>query len=421
MPDDLSAIKVGTRSATGAPGLAKLVLTFNPGGPSTDYLARVFHRKQFKDNENPEDFAFLKAVGWDNYIWFKAENNISPSEFYALTSEERFELFIHKTQYGRDLWALPESKRLGELYGSFDKFKGQYYSDVWEERSCIIPSELAARIIQPWWPRWLATDWGFSHFASTGWYASGLLSPKQIEEYFCQCGAPRDMDRECVQCGNYNAGRKVSTPVKVVIQYRQLTVNDVPEPDLAQAIVARTPVQERPQVKRHYIGPDAYAKRGSANTVVEQMDPWFVKFQMPRLDRADNDRVGGWRLIYNCFAQSRKLRSKTAQPFAMSDQDAPALLISDECPETIQAVPVLICLDKNPQDVRKVEGEMSDDVADQLRYGLKSHIRARDQAPFDVRQVETFRAYQDPTERVRALEILQQQERATSRIRRRFR
>ena len=83
----------------------------------------------------------------------------------------------------------------------------------------------------------------------------------------------------------------------------------------------------------------------------------------------------------------------------------------------------LVIFDDNddPQDVRKVEGEMSDDVADQLRYGLKSHIRARDEAPFDVRQLETFRAYQDPTERVRALEILQQQERATSRIRRRYR
>ena len=395
---DLEAIKVGTRDPNTAVGLSKLILTFNPGGPGTGYLRRVFHIRDFHDNEDPGDYVFLKAVGWDNYEWFKAECNLAPAEFYRLDDKARFELFITKTAYGRRLWALPESQRLGELYGSFDQFAGQYFADVWEESAVTIPADLVARILQPWWTRWLATDWGFSHYAATGWYASGLLTPEQCRGHF---------------------GVSVSGMVRIIIKYRELVTNDVTEPDLARLIYSMTPQAERREVKAHYMSPDAWAKRGSANTVVEQMEPLLQREGLPRMTRADDDRQGGWRLIYNCLQQSKKLRK--SESYKQAEEEAPVFLISEACPETISAFPVLICKKDNPQDVQKVPGEASDDVADETRYALKSHLSANLATPFSVTQQETYEAYQDPTERAMRMLRLQVDRESSQHIRRRRR
>jgi hypothetical protein len=83
---------------------------------------------------------------------------------------------------GKKLAALPQSQRIGELMGSFEKFAGQYYAEVWEESAIVLPPDLVMRIVQPWWKRWLATDWGFSHWAPTGWFTSGLLSPDEVRK-----------------------------------------------------------------------------------------------------------------------------------------------------------------------------------------------------------------------------------------------
>ena len=89
---------------------------------------------------------------------------------------------MNQTDFGRKLNALPPSQRIGELMGDFEKFSGQYFSEVWEQSVVILPAGIAESIIQPWWTRWIATDWGFSHYAATGWFTSGLISPERVLE-----------------------------------------------------------------------------------------------------------------------------------------------------------------------------------------------------------------------------------------------
>jgi hypothetical protein len=86
----------------------------------------------------PTDFAFIQAYGWDNYVWFSGEVDISEEEFYALSSEARFELFISKTTYGKKLNALPPDLREGHLLGSFEKFAGQYFGGAWDDKACVV-------------------------------------------------------------------------------------------------------------------------------------------------------------------------------------------------------------------------------------------------------------------------------------------
>ena len=391
----------GSNRAPGvAPGFCKRIYTFNPGGIGTNYLRRVFYLREYRDNENQDDYMFIQGFGWDNYEWFRGLGICTEKEFYhspEWTEQRRFQVFVEETDFGKKLNSLPPSQRIGELMGSFEKFAGQYYSDVWEESALILPVDVAVRMIKPWWRRWIATDWGFSHYAATGWFASGLLSPDEVSGDF---------------------GVEASAPVRVIILYRELVCNDVPEPDLARLILHMTPEAERREVRDHWIGEDAWAKRGSANTVVEQMEPILRKEGLQYLSRADMDRVGGWRLIYNAFASARRLRHAVG-PFAENADDVPAFFLSAACPEVVQAMPMLQCRDDDPLDVRKMPGQIGDDVGDMVRYGLKSYLRAAPKPPADEIARQTYQAYEDPTARAMAMLRLTATKRSEQYIRRR--
>ena len=314
--------------------------------------------------------------------------------------QRRFDVFINRTDFGRKLNSLPPNQRIGELMGDFENFAGQYYAEVWEQSAIVLPAEIVNRIIQPWWRRWIATDWGFSHYAATGWFTSGLLSPDLVLDLFgVVCGAP----------------------VRVVILYRELVCCDVPEPDLARVILAMTPPAERREVRDHWIGHDAWAKRGSANTVVEQMEPILNRGGLPYLSRADIDRVGGWRLMYNAWASARRLRKWPVERgrFTEEQSDPPAFFVSAACPEVIQAIPMLICKDEDPKDVRKLPGAVADDVADMCRYGLKSYLTADPTGPQEVLAASTYERYQDPTARAMAMLRLSARQQQGQYIRRR--
>lgn len=55
--------------------------------------------------------------------------------------------------------------------------------------------------------------------------------------------------------------------------------------------------------------------------------------------------------------------------------------LTSDCPEALNSIPVLSHDENRPEDVEKTT-DKSDDVADALRYGLKSMLRPRNK-PFD--------------------------------------
>lgn len=114
-------------------GLCKMVSTINPGGKSHGYMKRVFIDKLYVDNEMPESFGFIPASGWDNVEWVTralAEDGFRVEDFYAWDDEARFEYFVTRSQYGRDLNALPETMRIQQLLGRWDYFEGQVFPEL---------------------------------------------------------------------------------------------------------------------------------------------------------------------------------------------------------------------------------------------------------------------------------------------------
>lgn len=72
--------------------------------------------------------------------------------------------------------------------------------------------------------------------------------------------------------------------------------------------------------------------------------------------------------------------------------------ISSDCPEALSAIPVLRHDELKREDVEKTD-EMSDDVADDLRYGLKTMLSAKAK-PFSVmiaEKVQTAHREHGPT------------------------
>lgn len=367
----------------------KFVLFFNPGGLGTEYLRRVFWLKQYHGDEKPHQFKFIQAYGWDNYEWFRKEcPEFDVHSFYALPDDERFELFIHRTSEGQRLNAFPESIRVGELMGSFEKFSGQYFAGVWDESKCILPISKVEQIIQPWWRRWMGMDWGFADHSCNLWLTAGKLSPVQLEAYF---------------------GITSDWPMDIVICYREHVVNETAEKDLAMEIVDKTPSDEKRYLRDMFLSPDAWNKTSSANTVADQMNEVFERHHLPTAEKADTDRIGGWRRLYNGFRQTTGLVGGIADDERA--KQGPMLFISSNCPIVISCIPMAVRDDKKAEDVVRAK-TLWEDVTDALRYAYKSMPEAKMTAPVEVRYEEQVNSIPDYTQRHLASLQFKQKERS---------
>ena len=379
--EELIMLMTPNRWPGSEPGFCKSWLFFNPGGPGTEYLRRIFHLKRYKGEEKPGDYHFIQAYGWDNYEWFRGQVDMGPRAFYSLPSEDRFQLFITKTDYGKKLNALPASLRVGELLGSFDSFSGQYFAGVWDEQVCTITPEMAMEIIQPWWTRWMSQDWGFGDHACHLWHASGKLSPSDWNKYF----------------GGTEPNQKTSWPMQVVITYREYVINQRAEKDLAMDIIERTPEKERRQISRFYLSVDAFgrkAKQVGANSVGEQFADVMRRHGLPTPEPADQRRVDGARFFYNCLRQSNLRGQEVTEERA---KEGPSLFISNECVNLQESIPLAQRDEDDREDIMRVEGALWEDCVDSARYGYLSYLAPKSKAPRDVRAKELYNSIQGAT------------------------
>lgn len=375
--DELIMLMTPNRWPNSEPGFCKTWLFFNPGGPGTEYLRRIFHLKRYKNDEQAQDYSFIQAYGWDNYEWFRGQVDLTPRQFYELPNEERFQIFITRTDYGKKLNALPPSLRLGELLGSFEHFSDQYFAGVWDENVCTITPDLAKSLIQSWWTRWMAQDWGFQDHTAHGWFASGKLSPSDALKFL---------------------GITTQWPIEIVVLYRELVINERAEADLAMDIVNATDPFERRYVERFYLSVDAFgqkARQFGANSVGEQYMKIMQRYGLPNPSPADQRRVDGWRFMFNCLRQAHMRGREVTEE---ETKQGPMLLVSNECPAVIEAIPLALRdKDDKREDVIRVAGALWEDCCDLVRYGLISELDAQEIAPVEVRRREVYDAYEAPT------------------------
>jgi phage terminase large subunit len=408
---EIKTINTTKRWPAVKPGTCKMVLFFNPGGDDkvapigVEYLRRIFWLKQYKKpeessdgaGEDPKDFAFIQAYGWDNYEWFRNQVPHTEEEFYELPNDQRFTLFITRTSEGIKMNGLPPAMRAGHLLGSFEAFVGQYFSGVWDEDKCVLTPREVVQMVQPWWTRWVSDDWGFAHAAVHLWWVTGKLKPSEYTRLF---------------------GGEIEREVDVIIVYREFIAQEMPEPDYAQRCADLTPVDEIPRIANSWLSPDAYAKKGAALTVAEQIRAVYNSNGLPTPQPANDERVLGWRALYNGLRQTASLRGQELVS-AEAARISPMLFVSAECPQLIQAIPVLVRDPKRPEDVLKTD-QVSDDLADSFRYGYMSHLNPRG-IPVEVQRAEVYASAKDPNHLAMAMRLFEAKQQETSYVRARRR
>jgi hypothetical protein len=267
----------------------------NPGGKGHGWVKKMWIEKQFPKELSGKADQFA-------FIQAKATDNPHVEESYI-----------------EWLKTLPPDMARAYAEGSWEIFAGQYF-DVFKPSNHVRDARTIT--LKPWWPRWISMDWGFAHPTAIYWHA-------------------KDGDR--------------------VITYREMHESNVSETEWGRRIVKACQNEKGEMVEKIqaiFLSPDAFAKKGSANTVAEQIDQATEGSGLPRCAPADTDRVGGARLTYQML-------------------QADLLTISDACPKLIQCLPQMIRDEKNLEDVLKVDhsqGQLGDDCYDALRYGLKSML-----------------------------------------------
>ncbi len=282
---------------------------------------------------DPADYAFIAARVWDNPLYARDEN------------------------YLKSLRALPTPLRQAFLDGNWNIFAGQYF-DVFDHARHVVRAEAVG--FEPWWPRWVSVDWGFEHPAAVYWHASALK----------------------IECSAEAKGREspLQDNARSVVTYRELVQQHLAPRRLAQAIIERSRDAggDPERIEAIYLSPDAFARRTDEETIAEQMGQVLAAAGFPRPIRADNDRVGGWMLMYQMLAGDE-------------------WRITDNCAELVRVLPVLTRDGSRVEDIVKMDG---DDAADAARYGLKSRARTA-HPPLAQRLAEQVTAT-DPT--IRAIQ-----------------
>jgi len=184
------------------------------------------------------------------------------------------------------------------------------------------------------------------------------------------------------------SGGKAAEPSHRVITYREYVAHRTPPRELAREIIERSELSAgggrslREKIEAIYLSPDAFAKRTEEASIAEQMGDILAAEGFPRPVPADNDRIGGWMLMYQML-------------------DAGEWLLTDNCCELIRTLPILVRDTARVEDVEKMDG---DDAADAARYGLKSRYGGRsavERLPYESRLAARVTS-EDPT--IRAIQ-----------------
>jgi phage terminase large subunit len=311
----------------------------NPGNIGHSWVKALWIDKQpapgmeRPDQYDPADYDFVAARLADNPI-------------YALDRN-----------YRKTLEALPTHLKRAFLDGEWDVFAGQYFDKFAVERHIARAETLEW---QAWWPRWISVDWGFEHPAASYWHTQ----------------TPRER----------SVGAAPNATTRVVT-YREYVTHRTAPRDLAREIIARSVASSgssgREKIDAIYLSPDAFARRTDEASIAEQMGDVFVAAGFPRPIPADDDRIGGWMLMYQML-------------------DAGEWLLTDNCIELIRTIPALVRDSARIEDVEKMNG---DDTADAARYGLKSRYAAQRSGlvrpPLEQRLAERVTS-EDPT--IRAIQ-----------------
>ncbi len=274
----------------------RMYLTCNPGGVGHSWVKRLFIDRNYKNSERAEDYTFIKSLVYDNAF-----------------------LMEHSPEYVRVLENLPEARKKAMLYGEWELFEGQYFSefsrDVHVIEPFVIPSD---------WRRYVSLDYGLDMLACY-WIA---------------------MDTS----GNAYVYRELYEPSLIISR-------------AAKKILEMSGGEE---IEQYFAPPDLWNRRQDTGKSAAEI---FCENGV-LLTKASNDRVAGWLNLKEWLKVYGENEEKTSR-----------LKFFRNCLNIIRCLPAIRFDEKNPNDCAVTPHELTHSC-DAMRYfassrPIKSDIKAQ--------------------------------------------
>jgi hypothetical protein len=268
----------------------------NPGSIGHLWVKSFFIDKEFPPEMESlkDEFAFVKALPADNP-------------------------HLNKT-YWDDLNTLPPALARAWVYGDWDVFEGQVFSEWRRDLHVLDPHEIPDN-----WIRWRSVDWGYA-------------AP------FCCLWLARHPDME------------------FSLVYRELYEKGLTDPEQVDMILAHSPDDEK--IVYSLADPSMWTKRSTERTTRSSFSVYRDMGLL--LTKADNDRIGGWRRVHEALTVREGI---------------PRLQIFNTCKNLIRTLPAMPYDKVRLEDV---DTHAEDHAPDALRYGLSWKVLGHRREPESV-------------------------------------
>ena len=288
--------------------------TTNPGGVGHGWVKSrfvtagkpgetIWEKQEYTDNDGK------KHKKWQSRVFISASVFDNPA------------LLRNDPDYAYKLAAMPEKERKALLYGDWDSFEGQVFTE-WRNDPEHYADRRGTHVIDPFeipstWKVWRGFDWGFRHPFSVGWYAVDHDNKLyRIRELYGCTGTP-------------NVGVEMNA-TDIALKIAEIEANDI-------------------NLKgRNIYGvadPAIYQENGG-ESIGDLMAREHVYW-----DKADNTRIAGKMQVHYRL---------------MFDSDnRPGLYVFRTCRHFIRTFPDLIY---DEMDVEDVNTDQEDHIYDELRY-----------------------------------------------------
>ena len=275
----------------------RMYFTCNPGGVGHAWFKRLFIDRIYQGKEKPENYAFI------------------PSSVY----ENKY-LMENDPDYVEALESLPEVRRKAMLYGDWNVFEGQFFTE-WRDNPDGYVSHLHSHVVAPFvippdWPRYRSFDFGYAKPFHVGWYAINYDGAAfMYRELYGWSGEP------------------------------DVGVRWDPE-RIAKEIADIERTLEPPGVYIQGVADPAIWNKQTGESIAEVMNRHQVYF-----DPADNDRLNGWMQMHNRLD--------------FDDDGRAALYFFNSCTHTIRTLPIML---HDKVKVEDLDTKLEDHPADSVRY-----------------------------------------------------